>query len=145
MRFLPLGILLILLASCLDEPDCISTASNKVAISLRRIAEDSARTVKFDRILVSGTDSVFYESDSLSFLHLPVNPATTETTFRFYYELKMDSLVLSYTRETKVVSPQCGAFNYFQELSVVSTSFGQVIVDNSQLSISGTANLTIKL
>lgn len=145
MRFLPLGILLLLFASCLDEPDCISTASNQVQIGLRRLDVDSARTVKFDSILVYGTDSVFYKSDSIAVLRIPINPGTTETTFRFYYELQMDSLVLSYTRETKVVSPQCGAFNYFQELGVVSTSFAEVIVVNHQLSTGVSTNLTIKL
>ncbi len=145
MRFLPLGFLLLLFASCLDEPDCIVTASSQVQIALRRLDVDSARTVKFDSILVYGTDSVFYESDSISVLRLPVNPETTETTFRFYYELQMDSLVLSYTRETKLVSPKCGAFNYFQELGVVSTSFAEVSVLNSQLSTGDITNLTIKL
>ena len=145
MRFLPLGILLLLFASCLDEPDCISTASNKVQIALKRLDVDSARIVIFDSIQVYSTDSVFYKSDTVTVLSLPVNPGITETTFLFYYELKMDSLVLSYTRETKMVSPKCGAFNYFQELGVVSTSFSQVTVDNTQLSTGGSTNLTIKL
>ena len=145
MRFLPLGILLLLFASCLDEPDCISTASNKVQIALKRLDFDSARTVIFDSIQVYSTDSVFYKSDTVTVLSLPVNPGITETTFLFYYELKMDSLVLSYTRETKMVSPKCGAFNYFQELGVVSTSFSQVTVANTQLSTGGSTNLTIKL
>ncbi len=145
MRFLPLGILLLLFASCLDEPDCISTASNKVQIALKRLDFDSARTVIFDSIQVYSTDSVFYKSDTVTVLSLPINPGITETTFLFFYELKMDSLVLSYTRETKIVSPKCGAFNYFQELGVVSTSFSQVTVANTQLSTGGSTNLTIKL
>ena len=126
MRFLPLGILLILFASCLDEPDCIITATNLVQVSLLRLDEDSARTVKFDRILALGTDTVFYENDSISSLSLPVNPGTAKTTFRFYYESQVDSLVVSYTRATKIISPTCGAFNYFQDLGVVSTSAKEV-------------------
>jgi hypothetical protein len=44
-----------------------------------------------------------------------------------------------------VVSPKCGAFNYFQELAVVSTSFIDVSVVNPQLSNSGFTNLKIRL
>ncbi len=145
MRFLPLGFLLILFASCLDEPDCVTTASNQVFIALWRLDVDSARKVIIDSILVSDTDSVFNEKDTTSTLNLPVNPGVNVTTFRFYYESRMDSLILSYTRDTRVVSPQCGAFNYFQELGVVSTSFIDVSVVNPQLSNSGFTNLKIRL
>lgn len=145
MRFLLPGILVILFSACLDEPDCIVTASSQVNISLRKILVDSARAVEFTSILVSGTDSVFYENDSVTSVMLPVNPNATETMFRFYYESKIDTLILSYTRQTRVISPGCGAFNYFQDLDIVFSSFPLATVVNSQLSTSTAANVTIEL
>ena len=145
MRFLLLGILVILFSACLDEPDCIVTSSSQVKISLRKILVDSAREVEFTNILVSGTDTVFYENDSVTTVVLPVNPNANETMFRFFYESKVDTLILSYTRQTRVISPGCGAFNYFQELDIVFSSFPKATVVNSQLSTSTAANVTIEL
>lgn len=145
MRFLPLGFLAILFSACLDEPDCIVTASNEVKISFEKITSDSARAVEFNSILVSGTDSVFYEADSVTSVIIPVNPIAFETTFRFFYESAIDTLVVSYTRQTRVISPDCGAFNYFQDLEVVFSSFPEAKVINPQLSNSSAINVTIKL
>jgi len=145
VRFLLLGILVILFSACLDEPDCIVTSSSQVKISLRKILVDSAREVEFTNILVSGTDTVFYENDTVTSVVLPVNPNANETMFRFFYESKVDTLILSYTRQTRVISPGCGAFNYFQELDIVFSSFPKATVVNSQLSTSTAANVTIEL
>lgn len=145
MRFLLLGILVILFSACLDEPDCIVTASSEVKISLRKILVDSARAVEFTNILVSGTDSVFYENDSVTTVVLPINPNTNETMFRFFYESKIDTLILSYTRQTRVISPGCGAFNYFLNLDIVFSTFPQATIVNDQLSISTAANVEIEL
>lgn len=145
MRLLFAGILGVLFLSCLHEPDCISTATNLMRISLRMADVDSARTILFSSVTASGTDTVFYENDSISSLSLPVNPGTAQTIFKFYYDLEVDSMVVAYTRKTVVISPGCGAFNYFQELSIISTSFPTVTVLNPQLSTSGSANIEIKL
>jgi Family of unknown function (DUF6452) len=145
VRFLPLGILIILFSACLNEPDCIVTSSTDVKMSLHKITSDSARAVEFAYILVSGTDTVFYENDSVTSVVVPVNPNATQTMFRFFYESKIDTLVLSYTRQTKVISPPCGAFNYFQNLKVVSSTFPEALVINPQLSTSAAPNVTIKL
>lgn len=145
MRFLPVGILLVLFSACLDEPDCIVTATNEVYVDLRKPNVDSAQTIIFQQILISGTDSVFHKNDTTSELTLRINPNAPQTTFRFYYGTEFDSLVVAYTMTTKLISPKCGAFNYFQDLSVVSTSFQQVIVSNPQLTSGGSTNITIKL
>lgn len=145
LRYSLLLLLSSLFASCLSDPDCVVTASSEVRISFEKISSDSARGVKFDRIEVSGTDSVFYVGDSVTVAGLPIDPDTYLSTFRLYYESQMDSVTVSYTRITRVISPSCGAFNYFQDLAVVSHSFPAAKVVNPQLAASDETNLIIKL
>ncbi|MBL7847697.1 MAG: hypothetical protein JNL40_09540 [Cyclobacteriaceae bacterium] len=145
VRFFPLGFLILLFSSCLNEPDCIVTSSNKVNIAFLKLTSDSTRAVELDSILVMGTDSVFNMGDSVTSVSLPVNPGVIQTTFKFYYESRMDTLTLSYVRVTRVISPACGAFNQIQNLAVVSSSFFSTKVLVPQLSTSSTTNVTIKL
>lgn len=145
VRFFPLGLLILLFSSCLNEPDCIVTSSNEVKIAFLKLTSDSARAVELDSILVLGTDSIFNVGDTVTSVVLPVNPGLKQTTFRFYYESRMDTLTLSYIRITRVISPACGAFNQIQNLAVVSSSFLGVKVVSPQLSTSNATNVTIKL
>lgn len=145
LRFCLPALIAVLFLSCLSEPDCFVTASRTVRISLEKPASDSALFVKFDRIEVSGTDSVFHEGDSVSTVVLPVQADSHQTTFRFFHDSGQDSMTVSYTRNTRVISPSCGAYNYFQDLSVVLHTFSEVRIVNPQLSTSEAPNLTVKL
>ena len=145
MRFLLPGLILFLLSACLDEPDCITTATNIVKISLKETDVDSAASVLFLKISISGTDTLLYVGQQAPFLNLPLNPAADETTFRFYYGTSIDSLTLVYSRRTSLVSPDCGAFVYFEKVAAKSYSFSDVEIINPQLSTSATNNINIKL
>lgn len=145
MRFLLAGVFVLLLSACLNKPDCLVSATNIVQISLKKIAVDSVNAVTFSSIKVSGTDSLFYKNKKVSSLSLPVNPLATLTTFTFYYGTKTDSVTLTYTVQDLVISPECGAYFYYQNLAVSSTSFTSVKVKNNQLTTSATTNLEIKL
>jgi hypothetical protein len=142
-RFFPLGLILIIFSSCLNEPDCIITATNNVSIKFKRLKSDTA--VLIDSIQVSGTLTLFHKDDSVSDLLVPVDPGQLTATFRFYYNFTMDSIRLSYTRKAQLISPACGAFTHFQDLTVLSTSFSDLTVNDPQLSTSAGTNLIIKL
>lgn len=145
VRFLPLGLLVLLFSSCLNEPDCIITSSNEVKITFHKLTSDSARTVILDSIRVTGADSVFNAGDTVTSVKLPVDPRLAEVTFRFYYEAKQDSLVLTYRRETRMISPACGAFNHFLDLSIRVGTFPDAKVVLPELSTSTATNVKIKL
>ena len=149
LRFALLAFWAILFSSCLSEPDCVVTASSEVKISFLKSKPDSVKTetadtVILDSIRIAGSDSVFYVGDTLSSVILPINVGGYETTLFFYLPSQQDSLKIAYTRSTRVISPSCGAFNYFQDLAVVSHSLPSVTVVNPQLSNSDAANLIIR-
>ncbi len=142
-RFFPLGLILFIFSSCLSEPDCVVTATNYVTISIVHLESDTA--VLFDSIKVTGTMALYHVGDSVSDLEVPVDPNQLTSTFRFYYNSNMDSIRFSYSRKAQVISPACGAFTHFQDLSILSTSFGDLKIVDPQLSTSAEPNLTIKL
>lgn len=145
LRYCLPALFAVLFLSCLSEPDCIVTASSKVIIALEKPGSDSARLVKFDKIEVLGSDSVFYVGDTVSTVVLPINTGSYQTTFRFFYESKTDSIVVAYSRTTRVISPACGIFNYYQDLAIILSTFPSAVVTNPQLSTSDATNLTVKL
>ncbi|MBL7851724.1 MAG: hypothetical protein JNN04_12545 [Cyclobacteriaceae bacterium] len=149
LRFALPAFLAVIFSSCLSDPDCVITATNDVKISFLKVTPDSVRTevrdtLILDSIRISGTDSVFYVADTVSSVVLPVNVGAYETTFFFYYESQQDSIKMSYTRNTRVISPACGAFNYFQDLSLLLSTFSEVKVTEAELSTSVSNNVKIK-
>ena len=149
LRFSLVTLLATVFSSCLSDPDCIVTSTSEVKIDFLKITPDSVRTavqdtVEFDSIRVSGTDSVFYVADTVTTVTLPVNTGAYATTFFFYRQAQQDSIKLTYTRTTKVISPACGAFNYFQDLSVVLSTVTEAKVTDPQLSTATSANVKIK-
>lgn len=144
MRYIPIGSLILLFSSCLNEPDCVITSSNEVKISFEKLTSDSARIIVLDSILVSGTDTVFYVRDTVSSVILPVNPGVSTTVYKFYYDSSLNTLILTYTRQTRVISPACGAFIHFFNLGIRASTFPDAEVINPELSTSSATNVTIK-
>lgn len=146
LRYCLPALFAVLFLSCLSEPDCIITASNKVIIKLVKDGTDTAKVIIFDSVAVSGTDTLFHVTDTTSEVRLPVNPGEFQTTFYFYYSGTIaDSMRVSYTRATRVINPSCGAFNYFQDLDVLLNTFPSVDILNRELSTSDAANLRVGL
>jgi len=152
VRFLLIGIVFLLGAACLSEPDCLVTASNEIRLAFKNPAGDSIKFVKFISITTSGSDSIIYRKDSASVMTLRVNPNDLNTTFTFQYKEKTkiltNSVTVSYVRQNVVVGPTtCGAFAYFNGLAVVATTFTTPPrITNAQLSNSATvSNLEIRL
>ena len=150
LRVAFVAFLALLFSSCLSDPDCVITATSEVKIDFLKITPDSIRTdvsdtVILDSIRVSGTDSVFYVADTLSSVALPIHPGAYETTFYFYYPSDVDSIKFSYTHTTRVISPACGAFTYFQDLTLLLSTFSEVNITDDQLSTSTETNVKIKL
>lgn len=155
MRFLLPGTLVLLLSACLDKPDCLVSSTNNVKMNLQKLKKDTLNNIILSSISVSGTqylfykgDTVFHKGDTIASLTLPVNPLSAETTFNFYFGANIDSvntLTVTYTQENLIIGPECGAYVYYQNLEVSSTTFTNVNVKNSQLTTSATTNLEIKL
>ena len=153
MKFLPAVIVISLFSACVNQPDCLVTATSQVKISLKKTTSEEANSILFTSITISGTDSSFQskKNTKVSSLVLYVNPRELHTTFKFKYldaqnVAKSDSLVVAYVAQNVIVSPECGGYVYYSNLNVLATSFRITPkIVNSQLSTSATVNIEIKL
>ena len=142
MRIVQIISLIFLLTGCLDEQDCIITSTNLVKINFK-IDSKTARVISFTKINVSGLTKDFYSGASVSSLQLPVSPDDNEATFTFEFEGRTETMHLTYTRQSEVVSPSCGAFTNYSGLSVSESSFELFTLTNRQLVINAASNLEV--
>jgi hypothetical protein len=144
--FFFIGVSLIL-ASCFDRGDCLITNTNIVKVDLKDVASPKiSRTAIFTSIHIPDV-GVLYQQDTLSTLLLVVDPRVEETKFVFQYNNRSDTLVLGYTNQTLVLSPDCGSFNYQSELEVRYSTFGtgNAIIKNQRLLTTVPLNVEIYL
>jgi hypothetical protein len=139
------------LFSCLDEPDCLRSASTTLVIQFKDIFTGLKDTVVFYRVEAVGSDSVFYQQfpeDKLDTLRqqtmlLAVDPTENQTSFTFHFPVLQRTLVVGYMPTARFISEDCGSELLLSELHVVETEFDSVVVVNPFLSQDQTVNLEI--
>ena len=150
VRKFPTLFLFFIVTSCLNQANCYITASNLVKVNLKK-SDNSPAAITFTSITVSGTSLTFIPDGPVTALNLPVDPATSETTFLFKYSAivegvttnKSDTLTLSYSSEIQLISEECGALQYQKDLAIVSTDFPKTKLINSSLLTTVASNLEI--
>jgi len=142
VRIVQILSLIFLLTGCLNEPDCVITSTNLVKINFKKDSKTS-REITFTRINVSGLTKDFYAQEKVTSVQLPVNPDETEATFTFYFEDRTETMQLTYTRKSEVISVTCGAYTNYAGLTVTASSFELFNVTNTQLLINATSNIEV--
>ncbi len=134
----------LLLASCFDKGDCLFTNTDVVKVNLMDLDTPSiSHTVTFDSVFIPG--SVYFDNaqGTVSTLYVAVDPRKTQTEYVFRQLNRSDTLVLSYTNQTIVLSPDCGAYQYQDNLDVVYSTFDSVHIINQRLLTSVAVNVQI--
>lgn len=141
---------MIIVSSCLDDPDCVRTADTALVINFKRLSDNKADTVILYSISAVGTDSIFYKStepDELDTLNgsalLSVNPYADETLFKFLFPLEQKTLRVGYKSVTRFISEECGSERNQYDLTILETQFDSVRVVNPALSANRTPNIEI--
>ncbi|HZX74099.1 MAG TPA: DUF6452 family protein [Cyclobacteriaceae bacterium] len=151
MRKIPVLLLFFVITSCFNQANCLITSTNLVKINLKKLTDSSVATVTFNSVTVPGTSLTFYNNVAATALNLPVDPAATATTFLFSYKEtvngvvtnKSSTLTLGYANESRIISEDCGAFQYHVDLSIMSTDFTKTKLINRSLLTTVTSNLEI--
>ena len=150
MRYLLL--LLVLSAAfwaCQPEEACISSATSRVVVDFFVPAEDElgrpvlrADTINFQLISGLGASNAFYtkdkETDRISRVILRLNPDKDTSTFYFEGIARnrtpfKDTLVVSYQRSYRLISPDCPLEVSFEQLQVVRSTLDSIKVINTKL------------
>lgn len=137
-HFALLSLVFILIGACSEEPDCdLEQPYDVVNIVFYDLETEDEDRIKFDQVVVSGSDSIFYDrADTLSRFQLPLNPSTDTVAFFFLTGLITDSIVIKYDRKLDWLSEECGPFFSYDNLMILAHSFDslnfeQPIIDRS--------------
>jgi Family of unknown function (DUF6452) len=136
----------LLTVSCFDRGDCLYVNTTEVKVKVMdKVTRASAGTkVTFSSIHVPGV-VILHENKELSFAYLLIDPGASETKFVFQYPTRSDTLVLGYTSQARVLSPECGTATFFDGLEVKYSTFAadNVVIKNPSLLTSVASNIEI--
>lgn len=131
-------------SACFDQGDCLITNSNVIRINLKDATTRQTAQILFDSVYVPG-DTLVYKAATTSSLALPVDPTKTETMFVLKQEARRDTIVFTYSNQTLILAPDCGAFVYQRDLSFGQSTLPteQIRIVNNQLAKSVTLNVEL--
>jgi hypothetical protein len=137
MKFALLIFLCAIFASCFNPGDCLVTATNYMHIQFfKKLNPTLDSAVALTRIFISGTDLYlkFPTDSTVQDLLLPLDIHNNSTTFIWQRTNLYDTLIrvsdtlkVGYTIQSKVISPDCGAFSYYENLKILKTDSGMHI------------------
>ena len=125
-----------------NEPDCIRLASTTLGIGFYDITTGNAMAIRVNRLQVVGSDSILMQNvTSTRSVILPLNPSDTSITAVFDTEFGIDTLILSYSTVTRLISEECGAEILIKNLRKSRNDFDSIRFVNRSLQVTlGEAN-----
>lgn len=135
----------LLLASCFDKGDCLFTNTTVVKIKMMDLDTPSiAHEIVLDTIFFTSSSlGGIVVNDTITEAAVYIDPSQTEMEYFFQHDGRVDRLVLGYTNQTIVLSPDCGSYLYQNDLEVKQSTFDSVHVTNNRLLTSVTNNIEI--
>jgi len=138
-RFLLFLMMILVGASCFNEPDCIVTATTSIKIDFKQTKTDKTTLIKsvvdsaliLNYVKVTGIDTSYLTNKTTATVTLPINPKEKTITYYLFRKsasgatTRLDSIKFSFSEEGRVIAPKCGAYTFFLDLKVVQTSFSQ--------------------
>lgn len=132
------------LSACLDEDvSCVTTAYDTVRVNFFKLDRERPRTdtLYFESVIASNGVFLDIQDTALSRISLPLNPSGNEVIFFVNWredseaELQTDTLVLTYDREQRLVSPECGVEQRFVNLSSTGNAFDSLNVEEEEVTL----------
>lgn len=129
-----------LLGGCDPEEPCIALTTSRYKIGFFELDAEGSRMpllVNYDSVYALGSDSLFYRSSTAgaAVLELSLNAASDTSTFILIDEARpADTLQLTYIRNFRLISPECGLEVRFTRPEVIQHTFDSVRVLTEELS-----------
>ncbi len=119
----------VLVAACLEQPDCFNLINNSVNISYRKIADGALDTVAIEAVSIVGLDSVFALRNTGALLPLDFTKNTISVVLDDVERTRL--LAIGYRVQPQFVSEECGPRFQLSDLTVSSPSGDSVRVLSS--------------
>lgn len=142
-----------LFLSACDIEDCASLSTNTLKIRFYRAGTENEYSLKILNANAEGTDSLFFDNDSVDGGDLVINPFDTTTLFTFelirneldtlyddppentvidrVFARSIDTvsrhLQISYSKLQRIISPECGVEQQFVDLNITDHDFDSVV------------------
>lgn len=133
----------LLLVSCFDKGDCLFANTDVIKVNLvNRAKPASAKKMLFTSVAPAG-QVLFPNPDSVSTIYLVADPRKTEVEYTLVHGGITEKLIINYSNQTIVLSPDCGAYIFQTGLNVKETTFDSVRVTNDRLLNTVAVNIEI--
>jgi len=119
-------IVLLLTATCLDEPDCFHLNNNFVGISFKKLEDSSTDTMVVTGLATLESALRFADDTSFSRVTLPLDYFGDKTTYLFGTAEGVESIQLEYVSRAQFVSENCGEKFVLSGLRVGRHTFDSV-------------------
>lgn len=119
-----------LLASCVNEPDCLNLRITDVQINFRKMFDGKADTVFVNGIEVEGLDGVFYANRLVTSVPLPLNYYAEETRFNIYQPGSINNIGIGHTRKVQLITPDCGERILIEDVRLKTSSYDSLRIIN---------------
>jgi hypothetical protein len=139
-----LPLISLMLSACLDENvSCVTTAYDTVRVSFFKLDRERPRTdtLYFESIVASNGLFLDVQDTALSRISLPLNPSGDEVSFFVNWRedssaaLQTDTLVLTYDREQRLISPECGVEQRFVNLRSGNDAFDSLRIAEEEVTL----------
>ncbi|WKN33269.1 DUF6452 family protein [Porifericola rhodea] len=140
------------MSACLDEDvSCVTDSYDTVRVNFLKLDQSNARTdtLYFESIQAANGAFLDVQDTALSSISLPLNPSGNQVSFFINWRedsaavLQTDTLVISYEREQRLISPECGVEQRFVSLSSSKVAFDSIRVANPDVTLYTNPNLSI--
>jgi hypothetical protein len=131
MKYAGLVLICALFGSCFTDGNCLITATNYMHIQFKKESNnklDTAPLIKTITILGADEGYISKVNASLTEVLIPIDIHSNITSVIIWHtnsdstKFGTDTLQVSYTGQSKVIAKDCGAFTYYQNLSVLHTN-----------------------
>jgi len=141
------------IASCRNEIDCTTTATNLVKLSFFD-STNNVQSLEFDSVFALRLeDSILFDTTGVAdtIFSLPLNPFQFQTAFVFIRTTidemdtsqLFDTIEFSYSVQQLVITEECGAVQVYRDLDTLFHTFDSVFIDQPSLSTLDARNVRI--
>lgn len=138
------SLVLLTMLSCLDDSDCTVESRDIVNIDFKKKSPIEADTLLLEKVVLEGTDSVFYPSQERTEISVPLNSGSSSLpiiiTLQDGTEL---SVTIEYQVVPRLISEECGVELIIEQLTVGDNDFDSVAIVNPLLEEEITTNIEL--
>jgi hypothetical protein len=117
------------------RPECENPRQNLLQVQFVKRSNFTNDTLSINQIRGLGQNLAFIENKLVSGINLPFNLEGNQLGYIFTYQsdnqIVIDTLILGFTRNLKIIKPACGISQEISDLKLVKSTFDSVIVVNT--------------